>query len=275
MSTHYHDPAPIGVRMNEWRSGLSRQTFIASVLFIALFAFEIFNFDTTRFALTDFLGDVSFAGFRWAAILAVAFCAIDFAGLVRMFTPEKGADEPKEVWYLMGAWLLGATMNAVMTWWAVSLTLLAHGDFGNEVLGRATLLKVVPIFVAVLVWLTRVLFIGAVSMTGEKLMDMHRAQRGTAPRQRFVAQPPANAVKLRERPASESSRAKYKRKASPAAAATAKPRTATVAAKTKSRTIKRPPVNRPATRPAAAAGGSARNGRPMVRPTVQAKSSRR
>ncbi|MCB9006283.1 MAG: hypothetical protein H6656_02705 [Ardenticatenaceae bacterium] len=43
----------------------------------------------------------------------------------------------------MGAWLLGATMNAVMTWWAISLTLLTH-DFGNEVLSREQLLRWVP-----------------------------------------------------------------------------------------------------------------------------------
>ena len=61
----------------------------------------------------------------------------------------------------MGAWLLGATMNAVMTWWAVSLTLLSH-DFGNEVLGRETLLKLVPVFVAALVCLTGHPFHGGV-----------------------------------------------------------------------------------------------------------------
>ena len=144
--------------------GASRQGMIGVLLIIALFAFELFNFDTTRFALGDLLGDVSFLGMPWAAILAIAFCAIDFAGLAHLFTPEQ--DEPREVWYLMGAWLLGATMNALMTWWAVNLTLLNH-QFGNEVLSREQLLQVVPPFVAVLVWLTRILFIGAFSVAGE------------------------------------------------------------------------------------------------------------
>ncbi len=147
-----------------------RKTVIAVILIVALLAFEIFNFDTTRYALRNLLGNVEFMRLQWAAILAVAFCAIDFAGLVRLFTPEQGADEPKEVWYLMGAWLLGATMNAVMTWWAVSVTLLNH-EFGNEVLGREQLLRWVPIFVAVLVWLTRILFIGAFSVAGEHIFD--------------------------------------------------------------------------------------------------------
>lgn len=149
----------------------SRKTVIGLLLVVALVAFEIFNFDTTRYALNNLLGEVAFFGVTWASILAIAFCAIDFAGLARLFTPERGADEPKAVWYLMGAWLLGATMNAIMTWWAVSLTLLGH-DFGNEVLSRETLLTMVPIFVAALVLLTRVLFIGAFSVAGEHLFDI-------------------------------------------------------------------------------------------------------
>lgn len=146
-----------------------RRTAIALILIVALLAFELFNFDTTRYALTSLLGQVTFLGIGWASILAIAFCAIDFAGLVHLFTPESGGEQPKEVWYLMGAWLLGATMNALMTWWAVSLTLLNH-EFGNEVLSRAQLLQIVPIFVATLVWLTRILFIGALTVTGSHLV---------------------------------------------------------------------------------------------------------
>lgn len=155
--------SPFGLRLN-----VPRNLILGLILAIALFAFELFNFDTTRFALRYLLGDVSFLGMGWATVLAVAFCAIDFAGLARLFTPEQGADEPRTVWYLMGAWLLGATMNALMTWWAVSLTLLSH-EFGNEVLSRQQLLQMVPVFVAALVWLTRILFIGALSVAGDQL----------------------------------------------------------------------------------------------------------
>ncbi|HUM71976.1 MAG TPA: hypothetical protein PLK31_24370, partial [Chloroflexota bacterium] len=126
---------------------VSRKLIAGIILLVALIAFELFNFDTTRYALDNLLGEVSFAGLRWATILAVAFCAIDFAGLARLFTPERGRQEPTAVWYLMGAWLIAATMNAMMTWWAVSVTLLSH-DFGNEVLSREQLLRWVPFFVA-------------------------------------------------------------------------------------------------------------------------------
>ena len=179
---------------------IRKKTIVGLILTVALFAFEIFNFDTTRYALNNLLGDVSFWKFGWATILAIAFCAIDFAGLARIFTPEQGADEPKAVWYLMGAWLLGATMNAVMTWWAVSLTLLSH-NFGNEVLSRAQLLQTVPIFVATLVWLTRILFIGAFSVAGEHLFDLAgTAKPATAQSMRAAQAAPLTVTKrpLRE-----------------------------------------------------------------------------
>lgn len=147
---------------------VARRAMISTLLLLALFAFELFNFDTTRYALRDLLGNASFAGLGWASILAIAFCAIDFAGLAWLFAPEREHGTWSESWYLMGAWLLGATMNALMTWWAVNLTLLSH-PFGNEVLSREQLLQVVPPFVAVLVWLTRILFIGAFSFAGDHL----------------------------------------------------------------------------------------------------------
>ncbi len=157
-----------------------RQLVIGAILILALFAFEMFNFDTTRYALQSLLGEIRFFGFAWATILAVAFCAIDFAGLSRLFTPERGRNESKEIWYLTGAWLLGATMNAVMTWWAVSTVLINH-PVGNEVLSREHLLTVVPIFVAVLVWLTRILFIGAIAVAGEKLLHHDQSQGRSRP----------------------------------------------------------------------------------------------
>lgn len=158
---------------------------IGVILFVALIAFEIFNFDTTQFALQSLLGNVTFIGLQWATILAIAFCAIDFAGLNRLFTPEGSAKEQREVWFLMGAWLLGATMNAVMTWWAVSVTLL-NNNLGNEVLSRDQILRYVPIFVAVLVWLTRILFIGSFSIAGVTVFG-RRSRRKSSSRSKSGA----------------------------------------------------------------------------------------
>lgn len=134
----------------------------------ALAAFEIFNFSTTDFALTDLLGELRFWGVSWATILAVAFCGIDFAGIARLFTPEGKVGEGAESWYLFAAWLIAATMNALLTWWGVSIAIANHQTLGSAVIARQTLLKVVPVFVALMVWLLRVLIIGLFSVAGER-----------------------------------------------------------------------------------------------------------
>lgn len=153
------------------RFRLRRGLTFGLIIISALLAFEIFNYSTTEFALADLLGDLDFLGVRWATILAVAFCGIDFAGIARLFTPEEGADEPGEVWYLFGAWLLAATMNAMLTWWGISIALISHQTLGNVVIERQMLLRIVPIFVAVMVWLIRVLIIGSFSVAGDRLFS--------------------------------------------------------------------------------------------------------
>jgi hypothetical protein len=158
----------------------SRGKFFGFLIIGALLAFELFNYTTTDYALNDFLGGLTFVGIRWATILAVAFCAIDFAGIARLFTPEKGEGAPKEVWYLFGAWLLAACMNALLTWWGVSLAIENHASSGSSIIPPDTLLMIVPIFVAILVWLIRVLIIGTFSLAGNRLFtqadSIHRSQ---------------------------------------------------------------------------------------------------
>jgi hypothetical protein len=148
-----------------------------SLILFALAAFEIFNYSTTQFALLDVLGTLKFGGVYWATILAFAFCAIDFAGIARLFTPEKGRNEPTEVWYLFAAWLLAAAFNAMLTWWGVSVAIVNHSSqAGGVVVTNATLTKVVPVFVAVMVWLIRVLIIGTFSVAGERLFSQGEMQ---------------------------------------------------------------------------------------------------
>jgi len=156
----------------------SRGLLFGALILAALLAFEIFNYSTTDFALTDLLGNLRFLDIRWATILAIAFCGIDFAGIARLFTPERGMGEPREVWYLFGAWLLAATMNAMLTWWGVAIAILNHESLGGAVVSRQTLLDVVPVFVAIMVWLIRVLIIGTFSAAGDRLFS----QTGASPR---------------------------------------------------------------------------------------------
>jgi hypothetical protein len=159
----------------------SRGFLFGVLIMAALVAFEIFNYSTTDFALTDLLGDLRFAGLRWATILAIAFCGIDFAGIARLFTPEKGAGEPKEVWYLFGAWLLAATMNAILTWWGVAIAILGHESLGGSVVSRETMIKIVPVFVAIMVWVIRVLIIGSFSVNGSRLFSQASPRQAVNP----------------------------------------------------------------------------------------------
>jgi hypothetical protein len=50
------------------------------------------------------------------------------------------------------------------------------------VVARETLLNVVPIFVAIMVWLIRVLIIGTISMAGDRLFSQAVARQSRSPR---------------------------------------------------------------------------------------------
>jgi hypothetical protein len=160
-------------------TAVKRGAIFGAILVASLLAFELFNYATTAFALSDVLGDLSLAGIRWATVLALAFCGIDFAGIARLFTPQQGRDEPTEVWYLFGAWLLAAAFNATLTWWGVSVAILHHTAQGSALVGQATLAKAVPVFVAVMVWLIRVLIIGAFSLAGDNMFSMAEGKATT------------------------------------------------------------------------------------------------
>jgi hypothetical protein len=158
--------------------------YLGVILITALFAFEMFNYSTTEYALRDMLGNLKFAGITWGTILSIAFCGIDFAGIARLFTPEQGIEEPKEVWYLFGAWLLAATMNAILTWWGVSLAIASQTHASNSVVDPKTLTFAVPIFVALMVWVIRILLIGSISLAGERLLFSSPNRRSVRSAQR-------------------------------------------------------------------------------------------
>ena len=160
--------------------GINRSIMFVLIILTALLAFESFNFSTTDFALSDLLGNLTFAGLSWATILSIAFCGIDFAGIARLFTSDRKHGESTEVWYLFGAWMLAATMNAILTWWAVSLALEDHVLRSTNVVDQNTLLKAVPVFVAMMVWLIRILIIGSLSMAGDRLMTREGRRASTS-----------------------------------------------------------------------------------------------
>jgi hypothetical protein len=183
------------------RSGrtISRGAMWGMIIVFALLAFEVFNYSTTQFALRDMLGDLTFAGIRWATVLAIAFCGIDFAGIARIFTPQQGRDEPAEVWYLFGAWFLAAGFNAALTWWGVSVAIVNHTSAAaGSVISGHTLDTLIPIFVAVMVLLIRVLIIGTFSVAGDNLFSM--ADRRGPVQRPYQAQAPRPAPSINQMP---------------------------------------------------------------------------
>ncbi|MBI3153565.1 MAG: hypothetical protein HYZ21_15635 [Chloroflexi bacterium] len=205
MSTYRRNPLGDGLR-NLWNSLVHNRKFNrgaawGAMIIGALLAFEVFNFSTTQYALHDMLGDLKFAGLRWSTILAIAFCGIDFAGIARIFTPEQGRDEPAEVYYLFGAWVLAAGFNATLTWWGVSVAIVNNGNLqSSAVLSAATLTKAVPVFVAVMVWLVRLLIIGTFSLAGDRLFttaQTHQSQSQYQKPQYQAPRPTYNAPQSR------------------------------------------------------------------------------
>ena len=153
--------------LNYWFSN-NRLSITSIILLIGLIAFEMFNYSTTDYALFDLLGDLEFAGIYWSTILAIAFCLIDFAGIARLFMPGHKIADIKEDWFLFGAWLLAATMNAILTWWGVSMSIVNHSTMSSSIVDQETIQFVVPIFVAIMVWVTRILLIGSLSLSNQK-----------------------------------------------------------------------------------------------------------
>jgi hypothetical protein len=175
---------------------LRSNTVFTLLIFLALLSFELFNYSTTDFALRDLLGEIGFGSLRWATILAMAFCAMDFAGVARLFTPQEEGREKKENWYLLAAWLIAATMNAGLTWWGVSMAIYNHPVQSIIVVDPMTIITVVPIFVAVLVWILRILIIGSLVTAINGLMIPEKKESPIQPQARpsqpfgFKVQPP-------------------------------------------------------------------------------------
>ena len=169
-----------------------RGLIFGGIILVALLAFEVFNFSSTSFALTDILGDLSFGPLRWSTVLAIAFCGIDFAGIARIFTPEKGRDEPAEVWYLFAAWFLAASFNATLTWWGVSVAILKQSAEGGVLLGPAMMTKAVPVFVAAMVLLIRVLLINTFSIAGERIFSLAEERSSQYQNRSYYRSNPSN-----------------------------------------------------------------------------------
>jgi hypothetical protein len=140
-----------------------------AVFIIALGAFEAFNFSTTDYALSDLLGELRFAGILWSTLLSIAFCGIDFAGIALLLAPQDHTADTRSAWYLFGAWILAATMNAILTWWGVLLAVQSHAVVSTGLVDEGFVTRSVPVFVALMVWVIRILLVGTLSKKGSRL----------------------------------------------------------------------------------------------------------
>jgi hypothetical protein len=196
----FYSPHP-----SDWLQSLLEQVsrkrglLIGAILVVALISFEMFNYSTTLFALNDLLGELRFAGVRWAVILAFAFCGIDFAGIARIFIPEEQASSTQELWFLFGAWFLAALMNAMLTWWGVSMALVNHTLASTAVVSPQLLQTAVPVGIAIIVWVTRFLLISTFSLAGPRLFSIYARQ--VAPRRTARSAPPSYTEPYRPMPA--------------------------------------------------------------------------
>jgi hypothetical protein len=87
-------------------------------------------------------------------------------------------------------------MNAGLTWWGVSMAIYNHPVQSTLVVDPLTIVTVVPIFVAVLVWILRILIIGSLVTALNRLMVNEKQEKPDQPQARpsqlfgFKVQPP-------------------------------------------------------------------------------------
>lgn len=153
---------------------------VMAMIVAALLAFEAFNFSSTDFALRNMLGSQSTGGLSWSTILALAFCGMDFAGIARLLGPEE-ANEGRGGWYLLGAWALAAAMNAGLTWWGVSIAVYNQPVEYALIVNPMTFVTVVPVLVAVMVWVIRVLIIGTLVSSVNQQFNGQRSEKPAKP----------------------------------------------------------------------------------------------
>jgi hypothetical protein len=141
------------------------------VFVMALLAFEAFNYSTTDFALSDLLGELRFAGVAWSTLLSIAFCGIDFAGIALLLSTPSQKEDNRSAWFMFGAWILAATMNAILTWWGVVLAIQSHPVVSAGVVDEGFVTRTVPVFIALMVWVIRILLVGSLSKKSDRIVE--------------------------------------------------------------------------------------------------------
>ena len=156
-----------------------------AVIILALAALEFFNFSTTDFALRDILGDQRNGMLAWSTILSLAFCGMDIAGIAKILAFPKEDTGDRSGWYLLGAWVLTAAMNAGLTWWGISVAIYNQPAHTIMIIDPMTYVTVVPVLVAVMVWMIRILIIGTLVTSFDLVLKGNKKKREPAQKKTF------------------------------------------------------------------------------------------
>jgi len=70
-------------------------------------------------------------------------------------------------------------MNAILTWWGVSMAVSNRVVQSSTVVDPQTITTVVPVFVAIMVWVIRILIIGTLSLAMDRLLHPGAVQQQT------------------------------------------------------------------------------------------------
>jgi len=61
-------------------------------------------------------------------------------------------------------------MNAILTWWGVVMAMQSHSVLSAGIVDASFVTKVVPIFIALMVWVIRIFLIGTLSKKGDRFL---------------------------------------------------------------------------------------------------------
>jgi hypothetical protein len=129
----------------------------------ALAAFEVFNFSTASMALQSLFGNLAMGGIKWASLFALAICCMDIAGIICLFLPAMNPTHGRRDYRLFGAWLLASGLNTWLTWHGINLAITIRQAQIGGIVDTAVLTGTLPGFMALLIWVIRILIIGSLS----------------------------------------------------------------------------------------------------------------
>jgi hypothetical protein len=142
---------------------ISRNAATILSMFAGLVVFEIFNYAATFFALRSLLGSHTVIGSNLTVWLAAAVCCLDFTGITHLFLPPEGQSNFKSNHHLFIAWILVTGLNAWLIWLGVSQAISIRQAQAGLVIDAGILAHILPIFIVSLIWLVRILVIGALA----------------------------------------------------------------------------------------------------------------